>query len=137
LVATPRLVAEPSRPWAWFMAVAVAGRGEGGEQGGGDERLSDLVGALAGGLSRHLAHEEGERLPLLGRTLTAAEWQGFVADQRRKSGIRRAAQLFPWLLDEAFPEQARAVLSQLPARLRVVCRGIWQPRCTGRAHWEP
>jgi hypothetical protein len=83
LVATPQLVAEPSRPWASFMAVAVAGRGEGGEQGGGDERLSDLVDALAGGLSRHLAREEGETLPLLSRTLTAAEWQGFVADQRR------------------------------------------------------
>jgi len=76
-------------------------------------------------------------LPLLSRTLTPAEWQGFVADQRRKSGIRGAAQLFPWLLDEASPDQARAVLSQLPAPLRVVYRRIWQPRYTGRARWEP
>ena len=107
------------------------------DRGAGHERLSDLVDALAGGLSRHLAHEEGETLPLLSRALTAAEWQGFVADQRRKSGIRGAAQLFPWLLDEASPDQARAVLSQLPAPLRVVYRRIWQPRYTGRAHWEP
>jgi hypothetical protein len=101
------------------------------------ERLGDTVDALAGGLSRHLAHEEHETLPLLSRTLTRAEWQGFVADQRRNSGIRGAAQLFPWLLDEAPPERARAVLSQLPAPLRVVYRRIWQPRYARHAHWEP
>ena len=38
---------------------------------------------------------------------------------------------------EAFPGQAWAVLSQLPAPVRVVYRRIWQPRYTTRAHWEP
>ena len=87
-----------------------------------------------GALSRHLAHEERETLPLLSRTLTRAEWHGFVADQQRKSGIRGAAQLFPWLLDEASPEQAQAVLAQLPAPLRVANRRIWRPRYARHAH---
>jgi Hemerythrin HHE cation binding domain len=103
----------------------------------GHERLADATDALTGGLSAHLAHEERETLPLLSRTLTQAEWQGFVVDQRRKSGIRGAAQLFPWLLDEASPEQAQAVLTQLPGPLRVVYRRIWQPRYARHAHWEP
>jgi len=107
------------------------------DAGHGHERLADTVDALATGLSGHLAHEEHETLPLLSQTLTRAEWQGFVADQRRKSGIRGAAQLFPWLLDEASPDQARAVLSQLPAPLRVACRRIWQPRYARHDHWEP
>jgi Hemerythrin HHE cation binding domain len=107
------------------------------DHGHGHRRLGDAIDALAGGLSQHLAHEERDTLPLLSHTLTPAEWQGFVADQRRKSGIRGAAQLFPWLLDEVSPEQARAVLSQLPAPIRVVYRRIWQPRYARRAHWDP
>jgi hypothetical protein len=107
------------------------------DPGHGHERLADTVDALATGLSGHLAHEERETLPLLSQTLTRAEWHGFVADQRRKSGIRGAAQLFPWLLDEASPGQARAVLAQLPAPLRVACRRIWQPRYARHDHWQP
>jgi iron-sulfur cluster repair protein YtfE (RIC family) len=103
----------------------------------GHQRLGDTVDALAGGLSRHLAHEERDTLPLLSRTLTHAEWHGFAADQRRKSGIRGAARLFPWLLDEASPDQARAVLSQLPAPMRAAYRRIWQPRHARHARWEP
>ena len=76
-------------------------------------------------------------MPLLSRTLTQAEWQGFVADQRRTSGIRRAAKLFSWLLEKASPEQAQAVLAGLPAPLRVAHRTIWQPRYARQAHWEP
>ena len=39
--------------------------------------------------------------------------------------------------DRGPPGQAQAVLSQLPAPVRVVYRRIWQPRYTTRAHWEP
>jgi hypothetical protein len=40
-------------------------------------------------------------------------------------------------LDEASPEQARAVLAQLPAPVRMACRRTWQPHYAGRARWEP
>jgi len=60
----------------------------------------------------------------MGQVLTAREWRGFTAGQRRKNGIRGAAQMFPWLLDGVPAEQVRAVLSTLPPPLRVVYRRI-------------
>src|SRR6266702_2356228 len=62
--------------------------------------------------------------------------QAFGNDQRRRIGLRGAAQLFPWLLDEASPEQVKAVLAGLPPPLRVVYRRIWQPRYGRHDHWE-
>jgi hypothetical protein len=97
----------------------------------------DTVDALATELSGHLAHEERDALPLMDQVLTAAEWQTFAADQRRKNGIRGAAQLFPWLLDGAPAERVQAVLKRFPPPLRVVYRRIWWPRHARHNYWEP
>jgi iron-sulfur cluster repair protein YtfE (RIC family) len=108
------------------------------DRDGGHQRLGDTVDALAGELHGHLAHEERDVLPLIDRSLTQAEWQAFGNDQRRRiGGIRGAAQLFPWLLDDAPPERIQAVLAGLPPPLRVVYRRIWQPRYDRHDHWEP
>jgi iron-sulfur cluster repair protein YtfE (RIC family) len=107
------------------------------DRGGGHQRLGDTVDALASELCGHLGHEERDVLPLLDQSLTQAEWQAFGNDQRRRNGIRGAAQLFPWLLEEAAPEQIKAVLARLPAPLRVVYRRIWQPRYARHDHWDP
>jgi iron-sulfur cluster repair protein YtfE (RIC family) len=107
------------------------------DRDGGHQRLGDTVDALASELHGHLGHEERDALPLMQRSLTQAEWQGFANDQRRRFGIRGAAQLFPWLLDEASPEQVQAVLNWFPPPLRVVYRRIWQPRYARHDHWEP
>jgi hypothetical protein len=69
--------------------------------------------------------------------VAAGEWRGFTADQRRKTSIRGAAQMFPWLLNSAPAEQIQAVLKTLPPPLRVVYRRIWQPRYARHDHWEP
>jgi iron-sulfur cluster repair protein YtfE (RIC family) len=103
----------------------------------GHQWLGHAVDALAVELPGHLAHEERDALPLMDKVLTAAEWQGFIADQRRKNGIRGAAQLFPWLLDSAPAERIQLVLKGLPPPLRVVCRRIWQPRYARHDYWEP
>ena len=96
----------------------------------GHERLADTVDALTAELSGHLAHEERDTLPLLERSLSQAEWQGFVTDQRRKSGIRGAAQFLPWPLDGTSAERrsgpggaaraaaVKSVPPDLAARLR-------------------
>jgi Hemerythrin HHE cation binding domain len=97
----------------------------------------DAVDALASVLHGHLRHEEREVLPLIDRSLTGAEWQAFGDDQRRRVGLRGAAQVFPWLLDGASPEQSRALLAGLPPPLRMVCRRIWQPRYARQDRWEP
>jgi iron-sulfur cluster repair protein YtfE (RIC family) len=107
------------------------------DRDGGHQRLGDTVDALATQLHGHLGHEEREVLPLIDQSLTQAEWQAFGDDQRRRTGIRGAAQFLPWLLDEASPEQAQAVLGGLPAPLRVVYRRILQPRYARHDHWEP
>ncbi|MGE5288474.1 MAG: hemerythrin domain-containing protein [Micromonosporaceae bacterium] len=103
----------------------------------GHQRLADTVDALAAELSGHLAHEERDALPLVQRSLTQAEWKAFEHDQRRRTGIRGAAQFFPWLLDGASAEQVQAVLGEFPPPLRVVYRHIWQPRYARHDHWEP
>jgi iron-sulfur cluster repair protein YtfE (RIC family) len=80
------------------------------DRDGGHQRLGDTVDALASALYGHLGHEEREVLPLIDQSLTPAEWRAFGNDQRRRTGIRGAAQFLPWVLDEASPEQVRAVL---------------------------
>ena len=107
------------------------------DRDGGHQRLGDTVDALHSELHGHLTHEERDVLPLIDQSLTPAEWQAFGNDQRRRNGIRGAAQLFPWLLEEASPEQVKAVLTRLPAPLRVVYRRIWQHRYARHDHWEP
>jgi iron-sulfur cluster repair protein YtfE (RIC family) len=103
----------------------------------GHHVLENAVDALATVLPQHLDHEERDALPLMGQVLTAEEWRGFTADQRRKTGIRGAAQMFPWLLDNAPAEQAQAVLKTLPPPLRVVYHRIWRPRYARHDHWAP
>jgi iron-sulfur cluster repair protein YtfE (RIC family) len=107
------------------------------DRDGGHQRLGDTVDALASALYGHLGHEERDVLPLIDQSLTQAEWRAFGDDQRRRTGIRGAAQFLPWVLDEASPEQVRAVLAGLPPPLRVVYRRIWQPRYARHDHWEP
>src|SRR6266508_2578678 len=107
------------------------------DRAGGHRRLGDTVDALAGELHGHLTHEEHDALPLIDQSLTQAEWQAFGNDQRRRIGIRGGAQLFPWLLEEASPQQIQAVLGGLPPPLRVVYRRLWQPRYARHDHWEP
>jgi hypothetical protein len=85
---------------------------------GGHQRLGDTVDALASELGGHLRHEERDALPLLDRSLTPAQWQAFSNDQRRRLGFDGAAQLFPWLLQEASPQQVTAILAGLPPPLR-------------------
>jgi hypothetical protein len=88
------------------------------DRDGGHQRLGDTVDALASELHGHLRHEERDALPLLDRSLTPTQWQAFSNDQRRRLGFDGAAQLFPWLLQEASPQQVTAILAGLPPPLR-------------------
>jgi iron-sulfur cluster repair protein YtfE (RIC family) len=101
----------------------------------GHERLGDAVDALATELPSHLAHEEREALPLANRALTAKDWRAFTADQRRKNGIRGAAQMYPWMLDSTSAGEVHAVLHTLPPPLRIVYRRVWSPRYARINHW--
>jgi hemerythrin-like domain-containing protein len=107
------------------------------DHGGGHHRLGDTVDALTTELTGHLAHEERDALPLINRSLTRADWRAFEASQRRRTGLRGAAEFLPWLLDGSTAGQAQAVLRGMPPPVRLVYRRIWQPRYTRHDRWEP
>jgi len=98
---------------------------------------ADAVDELATQLSQHLAHEEREALPLIGQTLSAAEWQSMG----RKIGAQSGAgpsfvpEFFGWLLDGADPGQRAAVLAALPAVMRVLVTGVFRPLYNRRPRW--
>ena len=65
-----------------------------------------------------MTRNPGDMRPLSSRATTQAEGQALVVGHRRKSGIRGAVQLLPWLLDETSPGQVRLPhpASRTPAR---------------------
>jgi hypothetical protein len=112
---------------------AMADRGpDAGDLAGGD--LAGAVDVLTMALHGHLAHEERDALPLIGTTLTAAEWRG-VGRRIGLGNLRRAPEMFSWMLDGAPPEQARAAAAQLPPPARVLYRTVWRPRFERRPRW--
>ena len=111
---------------------AMAPGSSGGDQDGG--QLADRVDVLTLALHGHLAHEERDALPLIGTALTAAEWRA-VGRRIGVHNLRRAPEMFAWMLDGAAPEQAAAAVGQLPPPARLLCRAVWQPRFARRERW--
>jgi hypothetical protein len=101
---------------------------------GGDGRLGDTVDVLTMALHGHLAHEERDALPLIGTALTAAEWRR-VGRRIGLRNLRRAPEMFAWMLDGAEPEQARAAAGTLPPPARALYRAVWQPRFARQPRW--
>ena len=86
-------------------------------------------------LTAHLAHEESDGLPLIDDTLTPAEWQHFA--QVHTERIRSDAPIYmPWLLNEASPQTADAVLSKFPPPLLTAFREQWGPRYAAMNIWN-
>ena len=104
------------------------------QPGGDDGTLGDTVDVLTMALHGHLAHEERDALPLIGTALTAAEWRR-VGAQIGVRNLRRAPEMFAWMLAGAEPAQARAAAGALPPPARVLYRAVWQPRFARRARW--
>jgi len=103
--------------------------------GPGVDRLGDVTDALASTLTGHLAHEEKDCLPLIGRTLTATEWRGVGFRIARRNGLSAGGEMFAWMLDGGAPDQARSVLGQLPPPVRVLYRAVWKPRYGKTERW--
>jgi hemerythrin-like domain-containing protein len=99
-----------------------------------DGRLADTVDVLTMALHGHLAHEERDALPLIGTTLTAAEWRA-VGRRIGVRNLRRAPEMFAWMLDGATPGQTAAATGQLPPPARVLYRTVWRPRFVRHSRW--
>jgi hypothetical protein len=99
-----------------------------------DGRLADTVDVLTMALHGHLAHEERDALPLIGTTLSAAEWRA-VGRRIGLRNLRRAPEMFAWMLDGATPGQTAAATGQLPPPARVLYRTVWRPRFVRHSRW--
>ena len=97
--------------------------------------LGDAANALATSLTRHLAHEERDGLPLIGVALTSAEWRRVGFRIVRRNGLSAGGEMFAWLADGAERDQAAAAIGTLPPPARLAYRAIWKPRYARTARW--
>jgi iron-sulfur cluster repair protein YtfE (RIC family) len=98
-----------------------------------DDRLADVLDALASTLTGHLAHEERDGLPLIGIALTASEWRRAGFRMARRNGLSGSGEMFAWMLDGAQPPHA--TLAQFPPPFRVLYRTLWHPRYARTPRW--
>jgi hypothetical protein len=101
----------------------------------GEDRLADVIDALASTLTGHLGHEERDGLPLIGVALTAAEWRGVGRKMASKNGLSAGSEMFAWILDGADRDHSKATLAQLPPPLRLLYRARWKPRFDKTPRW--
>ncbi|KXF85698.1 hemerythrin [Rhodococcus ruber Chol-4] len=94
-------------------------------------RIDDLVELLRS----HLAHEERDAFPLIREVITAPEWHALSTAAVKELSYSEIAQVGPYVVDGATPEQARLVLSELPVPLRLVHRFWWNPRYQRVRRW--
>jgi hypothetical protein len=99
-----------------------------------DEQLSlgDVIGELASTLGGHLDHEERDALPLIGATLTDAEWTGLMASLQPAPEL---SELVPWLVDGLAADDAADVLAVFPPALAQRYRGEWKPWYDAVSRW--
>jgi hemerythrin-like domain-containing protein len=100
----------------------------------GPQRLGDLTGALAAGLTGHLKHEEDEALPLIQAIVTEQQWQHFGQVNARLVGPD-APRILPWMLDGASEQIIATMLAPLPEPARLAYRSEWQPAYAALDLW--
>ena len=104
------------------------------DQALGDEQLplGDVVSELASTLGGHLDHEERDALPLIGATLTDAEWRGLMASLQPAPEL---SELVPWLVDGLPADDAADVLAMFPPATAQRYRGEWKPWYDAVSRW--
>jgi hypothetical protein len=102
-----------------------------------DEHRSfhDEARALQQLVNDHLDHEERDVLPLIARHLDEQEWHDWLVKERGKHPPRERVEFLGWVLDDAEPNNADAVLRELPPPGRVVYRRVLEPRYRRRQLW--
>jgi iron-sulfur cluster repair protein YtfE (RIC family) len=99
------------------------------------DQAEKAVADLATCLESHLEHEEADGLPYVQEALDEQEWKAFTTVQRESLGLTGAAELFPWLLDEASEENLKRVQSFMPAPMRMAMKTLWGPAYKARETW--
>ena len=104
-----------------------------------DERLhlGDVIDELAIQLSGHLGHEERDALPLIGATLSAAEWTGVrvLAGIHAGGEAPNPMEMVPWILHGLTDEQIADVLASFPPPVGDRYRAEWKPWYDAVPRW--
>jgi hemerythrin-like domain-containing protein len=91
------------------------------------EPLAQVLEALHGVLSTHLAEEEAEILPLAAAHITAAEWARLGDHARRGMRPRELPLMFGAVLEECDADERAMILAHLPLPLRLIARPLLEP----------
>jgi len=102
----------------------------------GADRLPEAVAAFGAELTGHLAHEEHDAVPLIDSVMTRQDWKAFSKHQQKATGLKGAAEFFPYILTGADPDRAAQVIGQFPPPLRLLIRRVWAPRYAKRELWS-
>jgi Hemerythrin HHE cation binding domain len=97
--------------------------------------LTENVSALASALAAHMEHEEDHALPLVEAHLGPEGWAAFGKAAGKSTGLRAAAELFPWMLDGAPADTSKRLLSMLPPPARLLYRALWRPGYARTPRW--
>ena len=98
------------------------------DSAGGEPDVAAAVGRLGRLVHDHLEHEEREVLPLVEEHLSDGDWRAFLVTERRQTPLRDRPDFLGWVLDEADPADAGAVLAELPPPGRLAYRYVIGPR---------
>jgi iron-sulfur cluster repair protein YtfE (RIC family) len=100
-----------------------------------DGHLADVITELTSALTFHLTHEERDTLPLIGQTLTVAEWADVMAATRARGSVTDAVEMIPWLLHGQPGEEARIVLASFPPVAAQRYAADWKPAYEAIPRW--
>jgi hemerythrin-like domain-containing protein len=87
-------------------------------------------------LQSHLAHEERDAFPLIREVITSQEWAVLNRSAMKELSFSEIAQMGPYVLEGAPPDDVRRILAELPAPLRLVHRLWWNPRYQRARRWD-
>lgn len=97
--------------------------------------LAEGASVLATALTAHMEHEEQYALPLVESHLGAQGWAAFGKTAGKSTGLKGAAELFPWMLDGAPPATSKRLLNMLPPPARLLYRALWRPGYARTPRW--
>jgi hemerythrin-like domain-containing protein len=95
-------------------------------------RIDDVVTLL----QSHLAHEERDAFPLIREVIASQEWAVVNRTAMKELSFSEIAQIGPYVLEGAPPEDVRRIMAELPAPLRLVHRFWWNPRYQRVRRWD-
>jgi hypothetical protein len=103
-------------------------------RGGGDLAVpAELLSAI---VLAHLAHEERDVLPLIEQHLARAQWRAFLHKERARRSPRERQEFLTWILDNAGPQDAAAVLTEMPPPARLIYRRVLRRRYDAEHRWQ-